>query len=382
MATNRKKITVKNGISFSGKTYSYVLRVPDPDTGKTKPRWVGGFSTEKQAKIERDKARLALATNTYVIVNQITVGEYLDNWIELHAHQLKPTTLSKYRSYLRLYLKPGLGRIKLQDLKPSHVQTLYGQLLEKPLAPSTVHYAGSILKLALKYAVDVDGLLATNPVSKVQTPKGASVTPDLWNKDELNQFLKVASEHRLGFYFRLSAYTGARRGELCALRWSDFDGALLTISKSRVKAGNQVLELNSTKGGTNGKRTVKVDTDTMELLKAHRRRQFQERMALGECWTDTGYVFVREDGLPIDCHTPTHLFKKLGRLAGLKPIRLHDLGPLRAVELLRLGIPLHVVAHRLGHRDAMVTATIYAHVTDQQIETASETFALAMGSVR
>ena len=382
MATNRKKITVKNGISFSGKTYSYVLRVPDPDTGKTKPRWVGGFSTEKQAKIERDKARLALATNTYVIVNQITVGEYLDNWIELHAHQLKPTTLSKYRSYLRLYLKPGLGRIKLQDLKPSHVQTLYGQLLEKPLAPSTVHYAGSILKLALKYAVDVDGLLATNPVSKVQTPKGASVTPDLWNKDELNQFLKVASEHRLGFYFRLSAYTGARRGELCALRWSDFDGALLTISKSRVKAGNQVLELNSTKGGTNGKRTVKVDTDTMELLKAHRRRQFQERMALGECWTDTGYVFVREDGLPIDCHTPTHLFKKLGRLAGLKPIRLHDLRHLHATELLRLGIPLHVVAHRLGHRDAMVTATIYAHVTDQQIETASETFALAMGSVR
>jgi integrase len=257
---------------------------------------------------------------------------------------------------------------------------LYGQLLERPLAPSTVHYAGSILKLALNYAVDVDGLLATNPVNKVATPKGASVTPDLWNKEELNRFLKASSGHRLGFYFRLSAFTGARRGELCALRWSDFDGSLLTISKSRVKAGNEVLELNSTKGGTNGRRTVKVDTDTMELLKAHRKRQIQERMAIGEGWTDTGYVFVREDGLPIDVHTPTHLFRKLSKQAGLAPIRLHDLRHLHATELLRLGIPLHVVAHRLGHRDAMVTATIYAHVTDEQIETASETFALAMNA--
>jgi integrase len=378
MTSNRKKITVKNGISFNGKTYSYVLRVPDPETGATKPRWVSGFATEKQAKLERDKARISLSTNTYVTVSGINVGEFLDKWIELHANQLKPTTLSKYRSYLRLYLKPGLGSIKLQELRPSHVQALYGQLLERPLAPSTVHYAGSVLKLALNYAVDVEGLLATNPANKVSTPKGQSVTPDLWNKDELNTFLKASSDHRLGFYFRLSAFTGARRGEVCALRWSDFDGSLLTISKSRTKAGNDVVELSSTKGGTNGRRTIKVDTDTMELLKNHRKRQIQERMALGECWTDTGYVFVREDGLPIDVHTPTHLFRKLSKTAGLEPIRLHDLRHLHATELLRLGIPLHVVAHRLGHRDAMVTATIYAHVTDEQIETASETFAHAM----
>ena len=378
MTSNRKKITVKNGISFNGKTYSYVLRVPDPETGATKPRWVSGFATEKQAKLERDKARISLSTNTYVTVSGINVGEFLDKWIELHANQLKPTTLSKYRSYLRLYLKPGLGSIKLQELRPSHVQALYGQLLERPLAPSTVHYAGSVLKLALNYAVDVEGLLATNPANKVSTPKGQSVTPDLWNKDELNTFLKASSDHRLGFYFRLSAFTGARRGEVCALRWSDFDGSLLTISKSRTKAGNDVVELSSTKGGTNGRRTIKVDTDTMELLKTHRKRQIQERMALGASWTDTGYVFVREDGLPIDVHTPTHLFRKLSKTAGLEPIRLHDLRHLHATELLRLGIPLHVVAHRLGHRDAMVTATIYAHVTDEQIETASETFAHAM----
>ncbi len=74
------------------------------------------------------------------------------------------------------------------------------------------------------------------------------------------------------------------------------------------------------------------------------------------------------------------LFNKLSALAGLRGIRLHDLRHLHATELLRLGEPLHVVAQRLGHRDAMVTATVYAHVTDQQAETASERFANAFNA--
>ena len=188
----------------------------------------------------------------------------------------------------------------------------------------------------------------------------------------------MAKKHRLYFYFHLSAYTGARRGELCALRWSDFDGNTITINKSRTKAGNEVVELNSTKGGTNGQRRVVLDPETVDAFNAHRKGKLIERMALGSAWTDTGYVFTREDGLPIDLHTPTHLFAKIASKAGLRHIRLHDLRHLHATELLRLGEPLHVVAQRLGHRDAMVTATVYAHVSDQQAETASSRFANAV----
>ena len=99
---------------------------------------------------------------------------------------------------------------------------------------------------------------------------------------------------------------------------------------------------------------------------------------IGENWHDTGYVFVQENGLPLYPHTPSDLFKKLLIKADLRPTRLHDQRHLHATELLRLGEPLHVVANRLGHRDAMVTATIYAHVSDQQAETASATFANAV----
>lgn len=383
------KDKVKNGIVFTGRSWSYVLRVPDTNTGKTKPQWVGGFDSEKAAKLARDKARVSLSTSNYVSPNKLTLGEYLTTWInEVHANQLKASTLERYKRVINRYLIPELGAIKLQDLRPSHVQGFYTSLLTRstvtgnPLSPQTVTLIGAVLKKAIKYAVDVDGLIAVNPVNRVPLPKGKGTIPTPWSIQELNTFLDVARSHRLFFFFRLSAFTGARRGELLALKWADFDGTAITISKNRLMAGNQVIEQNSTKGGTNGQRRVPLDRETIELFNIHRVNQLKERMALGENWQETGYVFVQENGLPLYPHTPSDLFKKLLNKAGLRPTRLHDQRHLHATELLRLGEPLHVVANRLGHRDAMVTATIYAHVSDQQAETASSTFANAVNGVR
>jgi integrase len=162
------------------------------------------------------------------------------------------------------------------------------------------------------------------------------------------------------------------------LNWSDFDGKAITISKSRTEINGGVIEQNTTKGGNNGQRRVPLDSETIELFTAHRKRQLIERMALGEAWQETGYIFVQENGLPLYPTTVTSLFLKLSESAGLRPIRLHDLRHIHATELLRLGEPLHVVAKRLGHRDAMVTATIYAHVSSEQSETASSRFANAV----
>ena len=161
------------------------------------------------------------------------------------------------------------------------------------------------------------------------------------------------------------------------MRWSDFDGKTITINKSRTLGGKSVVEQNSTKGGNGGQRRVTLDPETIELFKAHRKRQLDEAEKLIKvgAWVNTGYVFVKENGEPLDTGTPTHLFRKLLVKAGLRVTRLHDLRHLHATELLRLGEPLHVVSDRLGHRDPMVTATVYAHVSSEQAETASATFA-------
>ena len=387
--TKPSRNKVKNGVAFTGRNWSYVLRVPDLTTGKTKPQWVGGFDSEKSAKLARDKARVSLSSSTYVSPSKATVGEYLSTWInDVHASQLKATTLERYKQVINKHLIPELGAIKLQDLRASHVQALYTNLLTRPtatgepLSPRTVELIGTVLKIAIKYAVNVDEVMAVNPANRVPLPKGKGSIPAPWSIQELNTFLDVARTHRLFFFFRLSAFTGARRGELLALKWSDFDGSAITISKNRLSVSKQVLVQNSTKGGTNGQRRVPLDRETIELFSAHRKRQLIERLALGEYWHDTGYVFTQENGLPIYPHTPSDLFKKLLKKAGLRPTRLHDQRHLHATELLRLGEPLHVVASRLGHRDAMVTATIYAHVSDQQAETASSTFANAVESAR
>lgn len=377
------KNQVKNGIVFSGKTWSYVIRVPDPVTGKTKPQWVGGFDSANSAKLARDKARVSLGNRDYVPPTKLTVGEYLNTWLNAHARKIKPTTLNRYKELINDYLVPRLGTIKLQDLKPIHIEQFYNSMADLPgksgrkLSPRTASQAGAILKTALKQAVEVENLITINPATRVRLPKSTTNTPTPFTLSELKQFLDVASSHRLYFYFRLSAFTGARRGELLALRWSDFDGKAISISKNRTKAGREVVELNSTKGGNNGQRRVPLDIETIEQFQVHRKNQLKERLAMGQHWQETGYVFVQENGLPLSTNTVSDLYRKLIKKAGLRPNRLHDQRHLHATELLRLGEPLHVVAQRLGHRDAMVTATIYAHVSNEQAETASERFANA-----
>ena len=375
------KNQVKDGVVFSGKSWSYVLRIPDPVTGKTKPKWVGGYESKASALLARDKARVALRENNYVEPSDLTVETWLTKWITtIHNKHLKATTYDSYLKVINNHLIPGLGDIKLSKLKPSHIERFYSDMLVKQthhgetLKPRVAQYAGAILKTSLRYAVEVEGLIAINPATRVKLVKSNSTTPTPWSFSELKTFLEVASNHRLGFYFRLMAYTGARRGELLAVKWSDFDGKALTISKSRIGITGGDIETHTTKGGE-GKRRVTLDPETVEQFNSYRKRQIGERLSMGSAWTETGYVFVREDGKPIDTGTPTHLFGKLLKLSGLRHTRLHDLRHLHATELLRLGEPLHVVSKRLGHKDPMVTATIYAHVSDEQAETASSTFA-------
>ena len=370
---------VKDGITFRGKSWSYVMRVTDLKTGKSKPTWVSGFDTRESAELARDEARLAKRKRLYVPPTSRTVGEFLTTWLhEIHRPQLKVCSYESYEKLIRNYLVPGIGSIRLCDLKPSDIQRFYTETLSKPgvtgkpINPRTVQYAGAILKKSLKYAVEVEGVLPFNPATRVPLVRTNPKRFEVWTRTELDTFLEEAKSHRLSFFFRLSAYTGARRGELLALKWADFDGKRIAITKSG-------LTTNKTKGG-DGRRYISLDADTIEQFNSHRKRQITERLYMGSSWTETGYVFIREDGKPLDEGTVTRLFSKLLKRAGLRHNRLHDLRHLHATELLRLGEPLHVVSKRLGHADPMVTATIYAHVTDEQADTTSTTFANSANS--
>jgi integrase len=376
---------MKNGITKRGSTYSYVIRVPDNLTGKTKPQWVGGFKTESEAKKARDKARVTVANGTYVAPAKMTLEEFMAYWIQIHSQSLKPKTTEGYEGVIKRYINPRLGKMQIVQIRPSHLQRFYTEISEsggengQPLSARTVSYSAAILKKAFGFAVDVEGLLSINPALKVPVPKGTPKQNEPYSPSQIRVLLEEFNKHRLYALFRLAIYSGARKGELLALQWSDLDidSMRLTISKNRIYINGENLVQNSTKGGE-GRRTIPLDPGTVEILRDHRKKQLENRLSLGTSWQETGYIFVTESGLPIDYGTPTQLFTKVRKKLGLPDQKFHDLRHFHATQLLRAGTPLHVVAQRLGHRDAMVTATTYAHVTSDQAENASIVFAKAV----
>src|SRR5262249_15689101 len=99
-------------------SWSYVIRVPDPATGVSKPRWVGGFATEEDAKAARDEARVRARRGEYVNRSTSTVAAYLAEWVEAHASTPKPKTLRGYRHGIHQHIRPPQRGLRLEGPGP------------------------------------------------------------------------------------------------------------------------------------------------------------------------------------------------------------------------------------------------------------------------
>jgi integrase len=397
---------LRDGVIKRGSTWSYVARVQDPETGRSRPKWVGGFASEEAAKAARDEARVAARRGTYVDRSAEIVRDYLTEWLDGHEASVKRGTIAGYRADVERYISPRIGGLRLQSLRPAIISKFYRDLAThggedgQPLSPSTVAHVHRTLRKALTDAVQVEQLLATNPAERAKLPRTRRGEPGtIWTPSQLATFLEQAATHRLFAFFRLAAYTGARRGELLALRWPalDLDAAEVTLLGSTdVIDGERVDD--TTKGGRS--RVVSLDAGTVAVMREHRRRQLTERMKAGPRWRESGLVFTAEGGAALYPDTLTALMRKLvadhnepailGRGPGhprtllpapeapLPAARLHDLRHVHATTLLLAGVPVHVVANRLGHADPSTTLRVYAHVLREQASAAADVFAAAV----
>jgi integrase len=385
---------LRDGVIKRGGSWSYVIRVPDPATGLSKPKWVGGFDTEEAAKAARDEARIRARRGEYVSRSVSTVADYLAEWVEAHASTVKPKTLAGYRHDIDHYIVPRIGRMRLQALRPAVISKLYRDLAEhggrdgRPLSTWTISHIHRTLRKALADAVNVEQLLAANPAERSKRPRDRLTEPTrVWTAEQLHSFLVAARSHRLYAFYRLAAYTGARRGELLYLRWHavDLDAAEVTFGGSSAVVRGQRVE-GTTKGGRS--RVISIDRDTVTILREYRRRQAAERQAAGSTWTDDdGLVFVTKWGEPLYPDTVTALMTKLINAhnrsvaepsRALPHARLHDLRHLHATTLLLAGVPVHIVAARLGHADPAVTLRVYSHVLREHALGIGDIFAQAV----
>jgi len=388
---------LRDGVMKRGNTWSYVIRVKDPDTGISKPKWVSGFATEEEAKAARDEGRVKARRGEYIDRNRVTVAAYLDDWIDSHAMEIKPRTLLDYRACIRLYVTPRIGHLPIQAVRPSTITKLYRDLLisggrdGQPLAAATVTHLHAVLRKAFRDAVIVDELIGSNPVERAKRPRAQAHEPGtVWAIAQLRAFLTSAREHRLFAFFHVAAYTGARRGELLNLQWADIDldGKKITITGSTAVIQGERVNGTTKSGRT---RVIPIDDDTVAVLRQRKADQAAEQLQAGDSWRGTkdGYVFTTGWGEPIYPDTVTSLMSKLIRthnLPGQGPCpkdqlphaRLHDLRHIHAVTSMLSGAPVHVVAVRLGHADPAITLRVYAHVIRSAEAAAADIFAQAV----
>ena len=322
-----------------------------------KRRYITGETREDVAE-KLAKAISDRADGLVFDAGSTTTGEYLTRWL---SDSVRGTVQgSTYRSYGRVvdgHLVPGVGRVKLAKLRPDHIRRLYRSMLDAGKATRTVQYAHALLKRALAQAV-MDGLIPRNAAEAVRPPKLKRDEIQPLNADQVRALLDAADERSRALY-TVAVRTGMRPGEILALRWSDVDLEAGTVQINRALSEGEF----STPKTPRSRRRISLSPATVAALKAHRKRQLEERIAKAGLWEDHGLVFPSSVGTPKSQRNLNREFKNAAKRAGLPDhFKLYDLRHTCATLLLSRNVHPKYVQELLGHASIALTLDTYSHV--------------------
>ena len=300
-----------------------------PTGGPRKQVSKSGF--RKEAVDDLADLQSQLAENRYMEPSRQDLGEYLHEWLGAVATTIRPTTLLSYRMHVASHIVPYLGDVRVQSVDGRMLNDLYSTLLSTGradgnggLAPASVRRVHATIHRALKDAVRW-GHLPRNPADQADPPRVEVKEMRTWTAVEVTEFLKSIRQHRLYAAWLLAATTGARRGEILGLRWSDvdFDRQRISIQRSLVTVGYEVIF--SAPKTKRGRRQIALDKVTVGILRRHRKGQLEERISAGGAWEESDLVFTNELGHLVHPDRFSKMFDSLVRGSGLPRIRLHDL---------------------------------------------------------
>jgi integrase len=404
--------TAANGISLSkapkhfSKTFSqktYFLRsIPMRHAGHIRPRSKGSFEIRYNlgtdpltgerkvatktfkgsingARQELSRLLGSIENRSYIDPTNITVGEFLKQWLETVRAQISLKSHERYSEIVNHFLMPSFGECQLTRLNPVSIQQTYngwessGRRDKKVggLSPRTRVHIHRILKSALKYAVQIQ-LLIRNPADAVKPPRAKRPTINTLTVEQSAILLQSLEGSKLYWAVLLALTTGMRRGEILALRWKnvDFDKKTVRVVESleQTKSG---LRFKAPK--TEKTRAILLPTYAVKKLGTWKEEQAKQLATEGIEQTNESLVCGRWDGEPVHPHTITHKFvAAIKRLPSIPRVRFHDLRHSHATQLLAAGIHPKIAQERLGHSSITTTLDLYSHVTDtMQIEAAS-----------
>lgn len=381
----------------AGKRWRIRWELPPGPDGKRRQRVRRGFTRRRDAEAalravlsEQDAGRLSVRS-------EVTLAAASEEWLRRKAAQGKrETSLDNWRTNLEVHVAPRLGGLRVSEVTAQHVERLYLDLAQHGkragrcrtagvtcaehdcspeehdgLAPKSLRHVHGALRAVLARAVE-DGLLPSNPCDAAAVrealPQRTGGTQRVrrdcyWSDDEARRFLAAAEEagdpHLVAWTAMLA--TGLRRGELLGLRWEDID-----LDHGVAQVRRSITAVRGTTVETDGKswhaeRAVPLGPRLVALLRSHRTRQRAERLALGVSWTDDGAVIADPDGTPVPPTRLSRAFTASAAAAGVPGVGVHGLRHTAATAMLRRAVPITTVARVLGHADASITLTTYAH---------------------
>lgn len=342
----------------------------DPVTGKRRQLWRSVKGPKRDAQVVLTQLLHQRDTGVDAPPGKITVGEFLQRWLEDYARpNVAPKTLLQYSDFVHRLLIPSLGHVPLTKLRPQHIQAYYSHALRQGradgnggLSPKTVLHIHRLLREALQHAVKWQ-VLARNPADAVDPPRPQRYEPPMFSPEEVRRLLAAADDTPIGALIHTAVMTGLRRGELLGLRWRDvdFDAGILHVSQAAQWLPHEGWSFRPPKTRSS-RRPVALGSATITVLREHRPRQLEERLTLGAAYIDHDLVFASPSGTPIDTSHLRRVWERIVRASGLPHLRFHDLRHIHATLMLVSGAHPKIVSERLGHSGVGITLDTYSHV--------------------
>lgn len=338
----------------------------DPLTGKHIRKSVYG-QTEKEVRKQLTQIAAALDTGTYTEPSKLTVGQWLDIWVNEYLQDVKSGTVDAYKSIVKINLKPGLGAVKLAALSTHAIQTLYNHILrEKSISEKTMRNIHGVLHKCLQQALELH-YIRFNPADGCKLPRVDKKAIQPLDNSLIEAFLEAIRGHQWETIYKLALFTGMREGEVLGLTWGnvDFENGTIWIDRQLQKNSATGERRLVTTKNDKGRRITPAPT-IMDVLRDQRRRQTEWRLQAGQAWENANdLVFMDALGRYLVAQTVYKHYKRIAAQIGIPDARFHDLRHSYAVAALQSGDDIKTVQENLGHHSAAFTLSTYAHVTEQ-----------------
>ena len=330
-------------------------------------------------QIEKEVQKQAMLFEEKCLKGQVTANvkfeDFAEQWFSEYALlNLRHTSYERMKQLTqRVY--PAIGHLRLDKITGRHIQQFINDLAlngksqktGKPLSRKTVVHHLSFISDVFSYAVKMD-MLSENPCKRVSVPKGEKKEKEIYTLEEIEQLFGLLEEAPLKYrtFFTLAIYSGFRRGELLGLEWKDIDweGRVISVRRTSNYTADKGTYTDTTKT-KKSQRSLKFPLVVMDLLKAYKAEQDEEREKLGSKWIDNDRLFVKWNGEPMNNNTPYFWFHEFCEEHNFRFCDIHSMRHFYASALINEGVDAAAVSGALGHSVIGTTTSIYCHVFQQ-----------------